>query len=462
MIENFFKLIVSNLFENVSHQETLGALLKDAKSIQIICPFISKEGAEWLLRTKSQDSSVEIVTELSIAGVISGVQDPEAVQLLLDAKCKVNYVVDGLHAKVYWIDKRKVLVTSANLTRNGLKNNFEVGICLESSLMDNIQRKSSSTTLSAYIEALWNFVKRSSDPVTSVILARFLELKRDAREIRRITAALEESFESQMVGPRFERFQKENSNPQNLLTDLLRTQMFKGFKLEDWDVFGHKMDLNAENLTKFRLQLDEMINPLLRSFYLQLCNEPLFKESLGALQMGTSKQVQLTTRFPNVRYLFLTKPQKGKNPLKHIGEPSFIIGMGLSTEGTWLEVRSGVEEDRLGSLSPVGENLLRRMLSNIGEVIRHLNSMGSGWEVTHGSYSKNLQKRITAKTITRSELEDILNYYLSTHELSDFQVRRCYFLENMADREIVLSPRITSKVAKDFEKLKYFFDLAHT
>lgn len=242
----------------------------------------------------------------------------------------------------------------------------------------------------------------------------------------------------------------------------MMTNMFAGFIPAHWDVFYHGLQVNQENLNYFRSQLDEKINPLLRVFFSQLKHEPIFKKNFVALEIGFSKNMLLRQRFPHDRYLFLTRARLGKTARKHLGEPSIIIGMGKGDhESGWLEVRAGVEEDTLAELSEAGERLINRMISNADEVVRRFKTLGEGWYLSHESYSKGENhKYLEAWTLSSNDLRREISPYLTSHEVSDLQIRRKYFLHKEADRKTLLSSKITSVIAEDMENLSYFFELA--
>lgn len=74
---------------------------------------------------------ISIVTNLAIDSLVSGSLDLAALLHLAKSipELAITYL-PGLHAKVYVFDKRSAIVTSANLTRGGLKRNHEYGALL--------------------------------------------------------------------------------------------------------------------------------------------------------------------------------------------------------------------------------------------------------------------------------------------------------------------------------------------
>ena len=73
--------------------------------------------------------SVHVLTDLSRDNMLSGATDVGGLVDLCDAlpQTEIRFL-PSLHAKVYVADERCAIVTSANLTDNGLSRNFEYGI----------------------------------------------------------------------------------------------------------------------------------------------------------------------------------------------------------------------------------------------------------------------------------------------------------------------------------------------
>jgi hypothetical protein len=157
----------------------------------------------------------------------------------------------------------------------------------------------------------------------------------------------------------------------------------------------------------------------------------------------------------------LTKNVKGKNAKKHIGEPSFIISMGKSrVEGKFLEVRVGVEENYLSELSDNGSIFLRNLILKKKDVIAKLQSLSADWSLSHGVYTINKMTTISANKINENSLVDICNYYLQTREAADLCIRKFYYVEQDKCAKEIFNPLVTRTISKDFETLKFFFDLS--
>lgn len=455
-------IIIANTFEDVTHEARVAALAKSSKLIEIICPYISAEGMKWLKENRNPETKVIIITELSIKGILSGSQSVTAISDLLNMGFEVYYSTSGLHAKIYWFDRKEILITSANMTGNGLRKNFEMGLSIGPQVLNENAIKGGYKSFNERMLAQIEFLKKQTEAVTFDILEKYRLLSECASDIRNQISIFEGEFSEKISEIPYISFQRKNLNKQNMTTDLMITNMFDGFQESDWEVFNHGFELSDENLTKFRYLLDENINPLLSKFYLQLKGDPVFKKNFSVLERGFSQNLLLRHRFPHDRYLYLTKPRPGKLARRHLGEPSIIIGMGKGDSQTgWLEVRSGVEEDTLPGLSVAGERLIRNLIKNPEVAVKHLNDLGSGWFLSHGSYSKRSSKYIDVLGISKSSLVQEIGHYPSTREVSDIQIRRKYFLSDKRDRELLLSPKITSAIAQDIQRLSYFFELAN-
>lgn len=110
--------------------EVLGGAFHDTSSeVRIVCPFIKMNTIERLLR-QGQSSVLQIITRFNLGDFADGVSDLAALRFLLEKGAQIRGV-RNLHAKLYIFDKRRVVVTSANLTDAGLTRNQEFGFVAE-------------------------------------------------------------------------------------------------------------------------------------------------------------------------------------------------------------------------------------------------------------------------------------------------------------------------------------------
>lgn len=113
-------------------------LLDTADSSLVLCsPFIGSGPCrlvEERIRQRSRTDSVDlrIVTDLSRDNLLSGATDVRALLRLAEAIAgtRVRFL-PSLHAKVYIADDTCAVITSSNLTDNGMFRNFEYGVLLE-------------------------------------------------------------------------------------------------------------------------------------------------------------------------------------------------------------------------------------------------------------------------------------------------------------------------------------------
>lgn len=467
----FEDILIGNLANNVSHENTLKKLSRDAKRIEIICPFISVSGIEWLLEAiQNSKPKVVLITEFSVDAFLSGVQSIEAIEKLLLAGCQIKFLTQNLHAKVYRFDGKNALITSANMTYSGLNKNFEIGVCLSPGIINPGVVRNASEGLKQYIDSLFTFISSQAKQADMEIVGKYKVYAEQSKVFQKMKQSFEFDNPFQEYTEPYIKFDRNVKNTQNLQNDLLQTSIFDGFNSENWDVFKHSMEPNKENITKFRYQLNDKINPILKKFFTQLKSEPCFKQNLDSLQEGYSQHVQLTTRFPTNRYMYLTKNEKGKRANKHVGIPSYIVGMGEggllgfsedNFKGSWLEVRTGVEEDYFTEITEAGSKFLKNLLLNKDEVLKRFKKLGSRWHITHGSYSEQDQKRIELDKINEDFLKNLVQGYLSSGKPADLHIRRLYLTDDENDRQLLFSSKITRKIAEDLNELSYFFELAH-
>lgn len=120
-------------------ETTLQALLKKAtREILIASPYINIEGVKSIKNEfqSKGELKVSILTNLSVQNITSNVTQPKAILKLCEGFKEVMVSsLQRLHAKIYLIDGQISLITSANLTQGGLKDNYEYGVVIEDEAM---------------------------------------------------------------------------------------------------------------------------------------------------------------------------------------------------------------------------------------------------------------------------------------------------------------------------------------
>jgi HKD family nuclease len=122
------------LLKSPFHNEFRTVLSKTKREIILSSPYINNAGVSILLDSigDTADKSIRILTNLSARNIVDNVTQPAALLTMYDAfKETTVSSLNKLHAKVYIIDESYSMITSANLTRGGLKSNFEYGVLIK-------------------------------------------------------------------------------------------------------------------------------------------------------------------------------------------------------------------------------------------------------------------------------------------------------------------------------------------
>lgn len=110
-----------------NHETALTAIAQAAVSFAVICPFVREEQA-LLLLDYVDPAQLRVLTLWNWRFFLTGTTQLGALACLIKAGSEVRAVRSGLHAKVYIADDSAALITSANLTRGGLRENLECGL----------------------------------------------------------------------------------------------------------------------------------------------------------------------------------------------------------------------------------------------------------------------------------------------------------------------------------------------
>ena len=114
-------------------------LLEASTRLRVAAPFIKLSAAEFMHGVLGNPPRcglrLQILTRLTVPELLSGATDLEAIQVMarlptLHAISVEIRALSNLHAKIYCVDDRVAVVTSANLTPGGLMSNAELGIRL--------------------------------------------------------------------------------------------------------------------------------------------------------------------------------------------------------------------------------------------------------------------------------------------------------------------------------------------
>ena len=116
-------------------------LMKQArKGTIIVSPYLTYGAIKKLLSYVSEDARVCVVTRVDRGGFAAGLTDPEAIRCILD-ECEETWNNPKLHAKVLIIDDRFAIISSLNITDDGLTKNFEAGVLTQNPAVISVLKK---------------------------------------------------------------------------------------------------------------------------------------------------------------------------------------------------------------------------------------------------------------------------------------------------------------------------------
>lgn len=237
-------------FEVVQYpiENKLVQLLKKAeKNLFIATPFIKDYGIEIIL-DNAKVKVLKILTNLDAANITGLGFDIESL-LRLWSRFEVSIASLGkLHAKAYIADDKIAFLTSANLTRSGLKENYEYGVILQdrefvSVILDDMNK---------YFN-LGNVFDR--EIIKSII--------NDVNDIRRLKQKIEKNIELKNLNISLK--QKED----NLQTKILQNRI-KGKTING--IFADTMKYLLE--TKGPLSTKEL-HPFIQNIHPDICDDTI-------------------------------------------------------------------------------------------------------------------------------------------------------------------------------------------
>ena len=183
-------------------EEKFVQIIQEAQNdLFIAAPYIKDYGARVIL-DNVRTNNLRLLTNLDWVNVTGSGFDIECLLKLWDRFNLSISSLGKLHAKVYIADNRVAFITSANLTRGGLRENYEYGIIVRDAIVVSAMR----ANMDEYF-GLGNIFTRES----------IESIKSDAEEIRRLRQELEASTQARRLRDVLKR--KEG----DLQTKILRT-----------------------------------------------------------------------------------------------------------------------------------------------------------------------------------------------------------------------------------------------
>lgn len=177
--------------------ETFETLLAQASKSLLICsPYVGRGPCERLAATLRRRGVLQIpfllLTDLSRDNMLSGSTDVGAIAGLCAVLPHIEVrFLRNLHAKVYIVDERCAVVTSANLTDAGLCRNFEYGLCIH----DPIAVREVAADLTQYA-SLGSVVELPQLRQFEAVIEELRALKEQVE--KRLQAQLRKEFDKKM------------------------------------------------------------------------------------------------------------------------------------------------------------------------------------------------------------------------------------------------------------------------
>lgn len=104
------------------------------KSIKIISPFLKENIINEIVLKKQKQTKIDIITSFKFSNYCTTQSDFSVFKIINQAggKAKIN---PQINANIYIFDDKKTIITSGNLSEDGLINNQEYGILLEDKIL---------------------------------------------------------------------------------------------------------------------------------------------------------------------------------------------------------------------------------------------------------------------------------------------------------------------------------------
>ena len=116
-------------------REQFFELVTDCSSrLLLVSPYVKEQVITEILCLCKPQVEICLVSRFSVSVFHSGASDVAAYRQLV-TQGATAYTVPNLHAKVYVFDDKAAVITSANLTNNGLNYNWEYGLKIEDQQM---------------------------------------------------------------------------------------------------------------------------------------------------------------------------------------------------------------------------------------------------------------------------------------------------------------------------------------
>ncbi|MCK6595012.1 MAG: phospholipase D-like domain-containing protein [Bacteriovoracaceae bacterium] len=453
-IDQFF---ISNISKDINHEESIKDILISAINVVVVAPFITKYGIDLIRRHISDDTKLQIITELNPRGIISVSQSPKLLKEISERpKTEVFFTTNGkLHSKIFLADNN-VLITSANLTTGGMRENFETGVLFSKKSESKFSGKLKDEIISHLRNDLIPYIKQNAFKLDDSSIAIWLDFE-NSEKVKQ-TKDFINDFENNLPQNGFLPFSR-NFDGRPVSTEILASINDFQFEEKYWDVFYRYN--NTNDIDKLREDLNLEINPILNNIFHCIKQNPLCSGYFTNLTTMFSRNLQVTKFLPDYRNLYLTRiGLGGNNRKKHVYYPSFVLNMSIYQNEKYFQIRVGVEEDiSTDPLCDYAKIFLKNLSLNSNECISRFKKMSGSWFLVHGQQSLGKRIEIPLKDVSEEKLKEICNSYLMTNEPADINICHNYL---WSSESILNKPKdFISSLASDLNHLNYFFELAH-
>lgn len=126
--DNKFDFVVTtpNL-TNTVYGEIRTSLAEAKKEVLVCSPWITYLFDEF--KGFNKDVKMKIITTFREEDIHKGITDKDKLNALINRGAEVRYN-NNLHAKMIFVDSKTAIISSANLTKNGLSVNYEAGMVI--------------------------------------------------------------------------------------------------------------------------------------------------------------------------------------------------------------------------------------------------------------------------------------------------------------------------------------------
>ena len=199
------------------HLETVFA---DARRALVCTAFFSKEGLSKAENALTSAEKLELWLPLNVTHWVSGHADfgalADSLKRLREGKTAITVRVKStIHAKLYYSkDKRRALLTSANLTGAGFGSNVEIGALLHGNTCDEIDRWVSSQRIripKISLEDLISCIDITKDAVSQTSSSLETSLPGESAEYNTVVDLFEKELVPRLSPPRRQLEKKERA-----------------------------------------------------------------------------------------------------------------------------------------------------------------------------------------------------------------------------------------------------------